>query len=154
MKTTFLGFVAIALLTGSSAGTGIATQVRPSFSGTWRAADQPQALSITQSPSQLALMQTVGPLEHKFVYQLDGSLSQNQTSTVTGEKWMHASRARWVGPALVVTTTTTRGSTNRSWDWMATYFLSSNGQLAIATLDGVLTSDQAMDLRTVLFNKQ
>ena len=102
----------------------------------------------------MSVIQTRSRLEDKLVYRLDGSDSRNETTTVTGEKWAHVSRARWVGPAVVITTTTTRESTGRSWDWMTTYFLTADGNLSVATLDGVLTSDQAMDLRTVSFRKQ
>jgi hypothetical protein len=120
----------------------------------WKAVDQQETLRIVQDASRLLVTQTRGRLEHKLEYRLDGSDSRNETRTVTGEKWMHLSRARWVGAAVVITTTTTRESTGRSWDWMSTYFLSSDDNLSVATLDAVLTSDQVMDLRTVVFTRK
>ena len=126
----------------------------PSFAGSWTSASPREELRITQDASRITVGRTRGRVEDALVYRLDGSESRNESRTVTGEKWTHVSRARWVGAALVVTTTTTRESTGRSWDWMTTYFVTSDGQLSVATLDGVLTSDQAMDLRTTVFGKQ
>src|SRR5262245_45248107 len=125
----------------------------PSFVGTWVAAPR-QELRITQDGSKLSIVRTAGRLEDTLVYQLDGSESRNETRTVLGEKWTHVSKARWVGAAVVITTTTTRESTGGSWDWMATYFLTSDAALSVATLDGVVTSDQVMDLRTVVYARQ
>ncbi|HEY6347436.1 MAG TPA: hypothetical protein VIY49_38600 [Bryobacteraceae bacterium] len=127
----------------------LSAQDKPNFKGTWVSERQPQTLTITQDA--LRLTQT-GP-EGTLTYQLDGSDSRNETKTVLGEKWIHISKIKWVGSALVITTTTTP-QTGGSWDWMKIYTLSQTGTLKLTTVDGVLSDRLYMNVNTVTFTLQ
>src|SRR5215475_3899767 len=104
-------------------------QDKPSFKGTWVSSERPlPALTITQDDSRLTQS---GP-EGTLTYQLDGSDSRNETKTVLGEKWIHISKIKWIGSALVISTTTTP-ELGGSWDWMKIYTLDETGTLKITT---------------------
>jgi len=147
-------WLGVAILLALSARGMAIVQDRPGFSGIWSSSDHHQELRIEQDALRFSVMKTVGNQRQKLMYQLDGSESRNETHTLNGEKWTQLSRAKWVGAAVVVTTTTTRESTGRSWESMKIYFLSPDGNLTEATLDYPLTSNQAMVLRTVLHTKK
>jgi hypothetical protein len=137
-----IAFVTVALVL---ADVGLA-QERPSFTGTWVASSAPQRLRITQDASQLTVTDSLGTRERTLVYRLDGSDSRNETRTVTGEKWTNVSHATWVSSALAITTTTTRESTGRSWDWMTIYLRDGSGNLEVTTIDAVLDQGPFMNM--------
>lgn len=133
-------------------------QQRPDLSGTWvvtSAPHAPQRLRVTQEASRVSIVEYSGARERTLVFQLNGTDSRNETRTLAGEIWSHVSQAKWVSNALVVTTTTTRGSTGRSWAWMTTYFRDGDGNLKVTTLDLVTDPEPFMSMAqsTVVYAK-
>jgi hypothetical protein len=134
-------------------------QDRPNFSGTW-VFDQgpvPQpTLRITQDIRNLRITEIGTSRGWDLTYQLDGSESLNETTTLSGETWTYLSQTNWVTNALVITTETTRESIGRSWESLAIYFLdASSGDLSVAKLDAVtFPRGPLMSLRTTTYTRQ
>ena len=126
---------------------------RPNFSGHWTRPNSSFDLTIIQDVSTITVMLPPGMAPgRKLVYLLDGSESHNTTTTVTGERWTHVSRATWVSAALVIITTTTRDEAG-SWDWMTIYSFTSDTRrsLSVTTVDATLSSIDAMATDTQVY---
>jgi hypothetical protein len=135
-------------------------QAKPNFAGTWNmvvdsaamAAQQAAAaaggarggrgggarggfgptFSVTQDANTLTITRTMGQMEMKQVYKLDGSDSPNATMGRGGEMGpAQISKAKWDGNNLVIVTTQTMGET--TFDVTRTISLDAAGSLWIET---------------------
>ena len=128
------------LVAGAFAGPE-AAQSRPDFSGSWIAPDA-AALTIQQSGTTM----TVTEGADVKTYNLDGSDRQFSKGNT-----QYTARARWVGSALVVATTTV--SSIGTWENLEVYSLDYGPKLTVVYV-GTQTTRPMMYTKTKTFEKR
>jgi hypothetical protein len=134
----------------SISGNVRSAQMKATFSGDWRTSSGAQTLRIGQDRERLTVTDSRGV----WMYRLDGSPSTNAIGTAGGETWIHLSQAKWVGNAVVITTTTKR-PTGQQWDWLRIYRRETSGELVVSTLDSYHEPGEfaAMSMTSVSYTK-
>jgi hypothetical protein len=95
---------------------GVAAQGRPDFSGTWRSADS--TLTIRQDDKTIVITAVGGKTA---IYNLDGTDRRVAERTDRGTTSQVTTQAKWVGSALVITSTTV--SSMGTWQDLEVYSL-------------------------------
>jgi len=123
-------------LTGS-----VAAQARPDFSGTWGA---PDSLTIKQDARTL----TVTTRGETRTYNLDGSDSRFERRSDSGTTSQLTAQAKWVGSALLITTTTV--SSIGTWEDLEVYSLDYGPKLTVVRV-GTQTTRPMMYTTTTVY---
>jgi hypothetical protein len=118
----------------------VAAQSRPDFSGAWTAPDM--SLAIRQNGTTM----TVNEGGEVKTYNLDGSDSRFSKGNT-----QYTARARWVGSALVIATTTV--SSIGTWEDLEVYSLDYGPKLTVVYV-GTQTTRPMMFTQTKTFEKR
>jgi hypothetical protein len=130
--TAILSVAAVVLMAA-----GLVAQAKPSFSGEWKIAADPDSgggrgggpgidLTITQGATAMTLEYMGGqaPAPVKLTYKLDGSVSKNMMAgRGGGAPTEQVSKAMWAGNNIVVTTTTGAGEEKRTFSMEGGYLV-------------------------------
>jgi hypothetical protein len=131
-----LALVAIAF------GQHVSAQARPDFSGVWNAPGS--SVTIRQDEKTFSITQGT----ETRIYNLDGSDSRFERRSHRGTSSQLTAQARWVGSALVVTTTTV--SSIGTWQDLEIYSLDYGPKLTVVEV-GTQTTRPMMYTTTVTY---
>ena len=122
----------------------VSAQARPDFSGVWNAPGS--SLTIRQDEKTLRITQGA----ETRLYNLDGSDSRFERRTDRGTSSQLTAQVRWVGSALVVTTTTV--SSIGTWQDLEVYSLDYGPKLTVVEV-GTQTTRPMMYTTTVTYTR-